>query len=68
MLRGAEGQITADSLQVLDRGKHIVFRGNVKLHYAPPEETGPAKAKDDAGAAPAAATPESNPSVPDGST
>jgi hypothetical protein len=23
---------------VLDRGKHIFFRGNVKVHFDPPEE------------------------------
>ncbi len=57
MLRGKEGQITSDSIEVLDSGKHIFFRGNVKLHYEPPEEAAPEKAPADAdaGAAPAPA-------------
>jgi lipopolysaccharide export system protein LptC len=38
-LEGKEGSITADSLEVLDRGKHIFFRGNVKVRFDPPEET-----------------------------
>jgi len=66
MLRGKEGQITADSIEVLDRGKHIFFRGNVKLHYAPPEEAEPAAA--DSGAAPAAAPPGPGETASDDST
>jgi lipopolysaccharide export system protein LptC len=37
-LAGKEGRITADGIEVLDHGKHIVFRGNVKVHFTPPED------------------------------
>lgn len=58
-LAGKEGRITADQIQVLDHGKHIFFRGNVKVHFTPPEEEeGAATAAADAtGPAPAAQPP-----------
>ena len=71
LLRGKEGQITADSIEVLDQGKHIFFRGNVKLHFTPPEETATDKAGDGSGATPGAASApatEINEPAPDGAT
>jgi lipopolysaccharide export system protein LptC len=71
LLRGKEGQITADSIEVLDQGKHIFFRGNVKLHFTPPEETATDKAGEGSGATPEAASapaPETNEPAPDGAT
>lgn len=37
VIRGKEGSISADSIEVLERGKHVFFRGNVKVFYQPPE-------------------------------
>ncbi len=67
-LGGKEGRITADSIEVLDRGKHIFFRGNVKVRYAPPEEEGGgAAAASAAGPAPDA-LPEITEPASDGAT
>ena len=67
-LGGKEGRITADSIEVLDRGKHIFFRGNVKVRYAPPEEEGgKAAAESAAGPAPEA-LPEITEPASDGAT
>jgi lipopolysaccharide export system protein LptC len=72
LLRGKEGQITADSMEVLDRGKRIFFRGNVKLHFTPPEEeTATDQAGTGSGATPEAAsapTTETDTPAPDGAT
>lgn len=71
LLRGKEGQITADSIEVLDQGKHIFFRGNVKLHFTPPEETASDKAGEADGTTPEAATAPANETsepAPDGAT
>ena len=35
-IRGKEGALRADSMEVLERGKHIIFRGNVSLVFTPP--------------------------------
>jgi len=58
-LAGKEGRITADGIEVLDHGKHIFFRGNVKVHFTPPEEEEDAAtaAADATGPAPAAQPP-----------
>ena len=71
LLRGKEGQITADSIEVLDRGKHIFFRGNVKLHFTPPEEAETDRAGETGGTTPeAASAPAGDPQqpAPDGAT
>ena len=45
-------------IEVLDHGKHIVFRGNVKVRFTPPEDDGAATADANAAVpAPAAETP-----------
>jgi lipopolysaccharide export system protein LptC len=71
LIRGKEGSITADRIEVLDRGKHVFFRGNVKVVYQPPET--PEK-KEDAGGSADASAPAAAPApamiqaTPDGST
>jgi lipopolysaccharide export system protein LptC len=79
MIRGKEGVITSDSIEVLDRGKHVFFRGNVKVVFTPSEkDEKPEAAAGTAGAAapaPASAptpAPATAPAIiqaaPDGST
>jgi lipopolysaccharide export system protein LptC len=73
MIEGKEGRITSDSIEVLDRGKHVFFRGNVKVVYHPPEA---AEEKDAAGGSADASAPAATPApapamieaTPDGST
>ncbi|HET7717373.1 MAG TPA: hypothetical protein VFK86_17265 [Bauldia sp.] len=67
VIKGKEGTLTADSFEVLDRGKHIFFRGDVKILYHPPEKedvpgTGAGEET------PTAATPAPMEPAPDGST
>jgi lipopolysaccharide export system protein LptC len=35
-MQGKEGSIRADSVEVTDRGKHIIFRGGVSVTFNPP--------------------------------
>ena len=67
-IRGKEGSITADSIEVLDRGKHIFFRGNVKVSYQPPETPDKKAAGGTAEASAPAPAPATIEAAPDGST
>jgi lipopolysaccharide export system protein LptC len=73
-IRGKEGVITSDSIEVRDRGKHVFFRGNVKVVYQPPETPDKPEKQEQAGGtaeapAPApAATPAVIEAAPNGST
>ena len=64
----SRGSISADSIEVLDRGKQIFFRGNVKVSYQPPETP----ENEGAGGTAEASTPTPAPATieaaPDGST
>ena len=66
-IRGKEGSVTADSIEVLDNGKHIFLRGNVKVVYHPPE-TPDKDASGGTAEAPPALAPATIEAVPDGST
>jgi lipopolysaccharide export system protein LptC len=73
LIEGKEGRITADSIEVLDRGKHVFFRGNVKVVYSPPETPEKsAPAAPSAGATAPTTAPAPAPAMieatPDGST
>jgi lipopolysaccharide export system protein LptC len=71
MIEGKEGKITADSIEVLERGKHVFFRGNVKVVYHPaetPEKKEEAGGSADASAPAAAPAPAIIEATPDGST
>jgi len=72
MIQGKEGRITADSIEVLDRGKHVFFRGNVKVVYHPPEtpekKIGAGTAEATAPAAAPGTAPATIQATPDGST
>jgi lipopolysaccharide export system protein LptC len=73
VIRGKEGSITANSIEVLDRGKHIFMRGDVKLVYTPPEqpeEEEPPATEATAGTAetPPGSAPATIEAAPDGST
>ena len=37
-IRSKEGVLRADSMEVSDRGKHVIFRGGVSITYTPPAE------------------------------
>jgi lipopolysaccharide export system protein LptC len=76
-IRGKEGVITSDSIEVRDRGKHVFFRGNVKVVFTPSEKDEKPDAAgstaDAASPAPASApAPATAPAIiqaaPDGST
>jgi len=69
-ISGKEGWITADSIEVLDRGKHVFFRGNVKVQFQPPEsaEDEPDKPADATAQTPPAVVPADATAAPDGST
>ena len=66
-ISGKEGWITSDSVEVLDRGKHVFFRGNVKVHFEPPETPDDKPAGADA-EPPSAVAPTDATAAPDGST
>lgn len=69
LIHGKEGSITADSIEVLERGKHVFFRGNVKVVYHPAETP---ENKEEAGGPADASAPVAAPAIieatPDGST
>ena len=66
-IQGKEGSVTANAIEVLDHGKHIFLRGDVKVHFQPPET--PAKdSGNEAAATPPAVTPAAIEALPDGST
>ncbi len=70
-IHGKEGAITADSIEVLDRGKHVFFRGNVKVVYHPseaPEKKGDAGGTAEASPSAAVPAPVVIEATPDGST
>ena len=50
-LSTGEGSLRADSIEVLERGKRVIFRGNVSVTYMPPAElvtkSGEAEARDE---------------------
>ncbi len=68
-INGAQGTLNADTLELLDSGKHVFFRGNVKVIYYPPDKgddaAGTSGADDAAAAGGAAVTDKaSDGSVP----
>ncbi len=66
-IRGKEGSVTADGIEVLDNGKHIFLRGNVKVLFHPPE-TPDKNASGGTAAAPPAVAPATIEALSDGST
>lgn len=50
-LSTGEGSLRADSIEVLERGKRVIFRGNVSVTYMPPADlvtkSGEAEARDE---------------------
>jgi lipopolysaccharide export system protein LptC len=70
-ISGKEGWITADSIEVLDRGKHVFFRGNVKVQFQPPEsadDKSDDRPVDATAQTPPAVVPADATAAPDGST
>lgn len=68
VITGKEGSISADSIEVLERGKHVFFRGNVKVSYQPPETPDKEEAGGTAEAAAPGPAPATIEAAPDGST
>jgi lipopolysaccharide export system protein LptC len=56
VIRGKEGSISANAIEVLDNGRHVFFRNGVKVLYTPPDDK--VEGEDGGGgAAPAADAP-----------